>query len=213
MKILFLGAGYSSDRRIAPERLPEWRYTTQGWPAPSGAAIHTLDRNPDTAPLIVADLERFDRNDRWRVQLTQRAQGAIETVRICGGDGWTLPDDAYDEVHAYEILEHIGAQGDVATFYRQMNELWRILKPGGHLCGTVPSARSIWAYGDPGHTRILTPSVWVFVDRGLYFPRTPPSSDYRSLCRCDFHIVDVHDDAQTHSFCLEAVKPARPFHD
>lgn len=210
MRILFLGAGYSSARRIAPEHDEGRTYREAGWPMPTGAEIFTLDKNPAAAPHILADLERFDCNNRWSVDDVRRP---VDLERSPEGTAWTLRSSYYDEVHAYEILEHIGAQGDVTTFYLQMNELWRILKPGAHLCGTVPSAHSPWAWGDPGHTRILPPQVWAFVDRGVYFPTQPPSSDYRHLSHCDFRVISSWDGGYTHSFCLEAVKPARPFHD
>lgn len=206
MKILFLGAGYSTARRVAPEK--GGLYRESGWPLDTKAQVHTLDNNPATEALLLADLTRFTPSDRWIVDLCP-ADLALE--RDPGG--WTLPSDAYDEVHAYEILEHLGAQGDVRAFYQQMNEIWRILRAGGALCGTVPSPRSIWAHGDPGHSRVLSPAVWTFVDRGQYSPTRPPSSDYRHLCACDFKSILTYDDARTHSFCLVAVKPARPFHD
>ncbi len=206
MKILFLGAGYSTARRVAPETCGLYRES--GWSIDTKAQVHTLDNNPATEARLPVDLTQFTTSGRW---IVDDFSPDVALERDPGG--WTLPSDAYDEVHAYEILEHLGAQGDVRAFYRQMNEIWRILRAGGAFCGTVPSPRSIWAHGDPGHSRVLSPAVWTFVDRGRYSPTRPPSSDYRCLCKCDFKSIAVHDDACTHSFCLEAVKPARPFRD
>ena len=36
-------------------------------------------------------------------------------------------DDMFDEIHAYEVLEHTGRQGDWLFFFNQFSEFWRIL--------------------------------------------------------------------------------------
>ena len=77
-------------------------------------------------------------------------------------------DSAFDEIHVYEVLEHCGTQGDFRFFFDQFNELHRILKPGGVLCGSVPNYKSIWAFGDPGHTRVLPPSVFNYLQEDFY---------------------------------------------
>ena len=62
----------------------------------------TLDINPDCNPDVVWDL-----NER------------------------PLPfeDKEFDEIHAYEVLEHIGTQGDYRGFFEEFEEYYRILKP------------------------------------------------------------------------------------
>jgi SAM-dependent methyltransferase len=62
-------------------------------------------------------------------------------------------DNTFDEIHAYEVLEHIGKQGDWMRILREWSEWWRILKPGGHLYASSPLWSSEWAWGDPGHTQ------------------------------------------------------------
>src|SRR5687767_7500638 len=47
-------------------------------------------------------------------------------------------DDNFDEIHAYEVLEHCGHQGDWRFFFNQFYDFWRILKPGGYFVATVP---------------------------------------------------------------------------
>ncbi len=69
-------------------------------------------------------------------------------------------DQLFDEIHAYDVLEHTGAQGDWKFFFRQFSEFWRILKLGGRFYATVPSPDSVWAWGDPGHKRLFHPE-WV----------------------------------------------------
>jgi SAM-dependent methyltransferase len=89
-------------------------------------------------------------------------------------------DEEFDEIHAYEVLEHLGTQGDYKYFFEQFNELRRILVPGGVFCASVPSQDSIWAWGDPGHTRVLPMAVFGFLTEKIYEGvGKGPTQDYR----------------------------------
>ena len=92
--------------------------------------------------------------------------------------------EEFDEIHAYEVLEHVGVQGDEFFFFAQFNEFYRILKPGGFLCGSVPSVESVWAWGDPGHTRVLPIQVFSYLTEGHYDQVGKTSAaDYRHLIK------------------------------
>lgn len=108
---------------------------------------------------------------------------------------WPYDDNYFDEVHAYEVLEHLGRQGDFKAFFAQFYEIWRILKPGGYLCGTSPSATSQWLWGDPGHTRAITNESFTFLDQREYALQVDKAetamSDYRPWWRGDFRRVQV----------------------
>lgn len=123
-----------------------------------------------------------------------------------------FPDNFFDEIHAYEVLEHTGAQGDYKFFFAQFSEFYRILKAGGHLLVTVPSRHSVWALGDPSHTRILPPESLVFLRQTSYEAVGKTAiSDFRGIYKADFDIVWVSDDKETVRFILKAVKPSRIF--
>lgn len=120
--------------------------------------------------------------------------------------------DTFDEIHAYEVLEHVGRQGDFRFFFAQFEEFWRILTPGGLLCATSPSRQSAWLWGDPGHTRVIQPESLVFLSRAEYARQigVTPMTDYRFCYGGDFDIVHSVDDGQSFRFALRAAKPARP---
>lgn len=145
------------------------------------SALTTLDMNPAAAPDVV-----FDLNDP------------------------VLPfgDDAFDEIHAYDVLEHVGRQGDWRFFLDQFADFWRVLKPGGVVLGISPHPSGPWAWGDPGHTRVISPESFVFLHQPNY--GRPPMTDYRPWYRADFDLVhsEIYDNLQ-HGFVLQAVKPSR----
>lgn len=151
----------------------------------------TLDWNPAHKPDVVHDLEVLP---------------------------YPFEADTFAEIHAYEVLEHLGQQGDFRAFFAQFSELWRILKPGGVLAATCPSWASIWAWGDPSHRRVLTTGSLVFLDQAQYVrqvdgiggPRTS-MSDFRFCYRADFQAVPgtVHEDTESLRFQIRAIKPSR----
>lgn len=148
------------------------------------AALTTLDINPAHEPDVVWDL-----NQR------------------------PLPfdDDSFDEVHGYELFEHLGRQGDWRGFFEEWSEYWRILKPGGMLFGTSPSRRSGWAWGDPGHTRVISQETFVFLHQPSYTAQvgTTAMTDYRFVFRADFQPRHISDDGEQIQYILEAIKPSR----
>lgn len=129
-------------------------------------------------------------------------------------DAWTFKPNSFDEIHAYEVLEHLGWQGSASEFFRDFSEIWRVLKPGGHLYATVPSRFSPWLWGDPSHTRAILPETLVFLDQSEYArqldgERPTGMSDFREFYRADFVVKHRHDNREVFEFVLMAVKPSR----
>ena len=124
---------------------------------------------------------------------------------------WPFEDDTFDEIHAYEVLEHLGRQGDYISFFAQFSEIYRILKPGGLLIGTTPAFRSRWVWGDPGHTRYFGPESLVFLDQRQYTNQVGKSqmTDYRHVWKGDLVAVDINEDNDDFQFIIEAIKPSR----
>lgn len=124
----------------------------------------------------------------------------------------TLPfeDDSADEIHIYECLEHLGKQGDYEFFFKQFSDFWRVLKPGGILFGTVPLPTSVWAWGDPSHTRVLPKESFTFLNQPAYEQVGKTAmSDFRSIYKADFDILLLNESGECLEFALQAIKPSR----
>jgi SAM-dependent methyltransferase len=103
---------------------------------------------------------------------------------------YPFEDETFTEIHAYEVLEHVGQQGDWKFFFKQFEEFHRILKPGGMIFATVPMWDTEWAWGDPGHTRVITPGTISFLSQSQYEQDVGKSTmtDYRHAYKGDFEI-------------------------
>ena len=104
-------------------------------------------------------------------------------------------DNSFNEIHAADILEHTGRQGDWRFFFAQFTEFWRILKPGGYFVGACPKWDSPWAWGDPGHSRVLSPHTLIFLDQAQYQQvGSSPMTDYRHVYKADFRTCVTTED-------------------
>jgi SAM-dependent methyltransferase len=103
--------------------------------------------------------------------------------RLHYGEPLPFQTGEFEEIHAYEVLEHFGRQGDYFGFFTEFSEYWRVLKPGGYFLGSVPHHTSMWAWGDPGHTRCLPEGVFVFLEQDQYKKQIGKTAltDYRSV--------------------------------
>lgn len=148
---------------------------------PTWTNLVTLDFNSDHKPDIVWDLMELP-----------------------------LPFDSnsFTEIHAYEVLEHLGSQGDYRLFFKQFTEFHRLLQPGGKFFATCPSRHSAWAWGDPSHTRILQSEQLHFLSQANYEAEVGRTamSDFRWCYKADFKKVWVREDSERFEFCLEAIK-------
>jgi SAM-dependent methyltransferase len=103
-----------------------------------------------------------------------------------------FPESHFDSVSAYDFLEHMPrvlALPDGKTtrlpFVELMNEIWRVLAPGGLLYALTPAYPHPSAFQDPTHVNVLT------VDSHEYF--TQPKLLARIYgFRGDFAVRRVH---------------------
>lgn len=74
--------------------------------------------------------------------------------------GIPLDDDSVDEIRAYDILEHLPDK------ILSMNEIFRVLKPGGTAEIFVPSTDGRGAFQDPTHVSWWNPNSFAYYRRG-----------------------------------------------
>jgi len=124
---------------------------------------------------------------------------------------YPFPDNTFDEIHAYDVLEHMGNQGDWRFFFDQFAELYRIIKPGGTFHCVSPHHSSPWAWGDPGHTRIIGLEQITFLDQKRC--ETPSAmTDYRWYYKADWELSwNMITEGMQTAFLLRARKPASSF--
>jgi hypothetical protein len=126
--------------------------------------LTTLDSNANHEPDIIWDL---------RVPLSQRFKA-----------------DWFDEIHAYDVLEHVNYQGDYKAFFAEFEGYWTVLKPGGMLFGVTPAWNSFWAWSDPSHRRVISEGSLVFLSQKHYDEvGKTPTSDYRNIYKGDLRLV------------------------
>lgn len=119
--------------------------------------------------------------------------------------------DTFSEIHCYDVLEHTGSQGDWRFFFRQWDDFWRILKSGGTFNCIVPKAESVWAWGDPGHTRVIHPASLTYLHRPAYSQIGETAmTDYRPYFVSDWDLLASGSTSEhQNGFILKAVKPRR----
>jgi hypothetical protein len=122
-----------------------------------------------------------------------------------------FPDERFDEIHAYEVLEHVASQGDYRFFFAQFADLRRLLGRNGYLCGSAPSTTSPWVWGAPSHTRVISRESFTFLDQSEYSKQVgrTPLSDFRYLYKTDFALVFERVTEHRYFFALQAIKPSR----
>lgn len=86
-------------------------------------------------------------------------------------------DNSFDSISAFDFIEHIPRQIHSLTtlefrspFIELMNEVYRVLKPGGKFYALTPAYPNPQAFQDPTHVNIITDTTH------LYFCGSSPSA-------------------------------------
>jgi SAM-dependent methyltransferase len=132
-------------------------------------------------------------------------------VDLVGGPGivtadlrqpWPWVEDSVDHVRAWDIIEHLPDK--IFT----MNELWRVLRPGGTAEIAVPTTDGTGAFQDPTHVSFWNRRSFLYYEAGNPY-RDRFASSYG--IRAKFHIVsdqlDQSLDGPRLTIVLQAVKP------
>lgn len=137
--------------------------------------------------------KRLGSDQTWVGELT-----TLDMNPDCGADViWDLdqrplpfPDEHFDEIAAYDVLEHVGRQGDWRSWFDEMAEYWRIMKPGAEFGIVVPTGKD--AFADPGHTRFFETPWFAFLNQAHYdehIRQGRAMTDYRWYWKLNFEIA------------------------
>jgi SAM-dependent methyltransferase len=92
----------------------------------------------------------------------------FEYVQVSPGDPIRLESSSVECVSAFDFLEHVprfdrNAKGDALNpFIEIMNEVHRILKPGGLFIALTPCFPSPAAFGDPTHINFISEGTYEY---------------------------------------------------
>jgi SAM-dependent methyltransferase len=114
----------------------------------------------------------YQRDILCGVDLADTADGHLIRRANLATQPIPFESDSFDSVSAYDFFEHVprvfpspDGQGTRFPFVELMNEVWRVLKPGGLLYAVTPVYPSKAAFQDPTHVNIMT------ADTHTYFTR------------------------------------------
>lgn len=149
-----------------------------GW----AGELMTVDMSPDVGATYVMDMSKqYDHNGLFY---------------------FPSEDESFDEIGAYDSLEHWGAQGDWKAWFSEMAEYHRILKPGGTMGILVPIGGD--ALADPGHTRFFGKNHFGFLSQAFYKKNEEAGTcftDYRWFWKLNFDILFIEESTH-HIACL-----------
>ena len=100
-------------------------------------------RNPLQAmELVTVDIQVHSKN--------------VPTHKIEPGSQLPFEDECFDSISAYDVLEHLSREAPNNLFIYYMNELHRVLRPGGTAIFVFPSFPHRDAFSDPTHVNFIT---------------------------------------------------------
>jgi SAM-dependent methyltransferase len=101
----------------------------------------------------------FQMDEVMGIDLTANASGSIRTADLAI-EPIPFPDNWFDAVTAFDFIEHVPrviyAPGRRFPFVALMNEIYRVLKPGGLFLSHTPAFPHAVAFQDPTHVNIIT---------------------------------------------------------
>jgi len=120
---------------------------------------------------------------------TQPTLGSVQLLQSRDGE-FVLPDNCVTEAFCSHFLEHLEHNQRYPERVRFMNELWRILVPGGKATIITPHWASSRAYGDFTHAdKPVSEMFYAYLNRS-WREQNAPDNDAEfnpDGYTCDFH--------------------------
>lgn len=115
---------------------------------------------------------------------------------------WPWPDDSAQMIRAWDIIEHLPDK------IRTMNEMHRVLAPGGRAEIAVPTTDGTGAFQDPTHVSFWNRRSFLYYEAGNpYRERFANSYGIKARFRTVSERIDGSIDGPRLTIVLEAVKP------
>ena len=107
----------------------------------------------------------YGRGELCGVDIRPLAEKADFDYRVANlvVDPIPFEDDSFGSVSAFDFIEHVprilqaaDGRNTVLPFIRLMDEIWRVLAPGGRFYALTPAYPNAEAFTDPTHVNIIT---------------------------------------------------------
>lgn len=118
-------------------------------------------------------------------QVDEHTGKALQPIPFSSYARWPWDDASVEEVHCSHFVEHLTAQERVHF----VNELYRVLIPGGKCQIIVPHWASNRAYGDPTHQWPPVSEMWFYYLDKAWRATNAPHTDIEfnpNGFKCDF---------------------------
>ncbi len=98
-----------------------------------------------------------------RCEPCDEPNGQIARMAFLDRLPWPWPDSSVDEIVAFDVVEHLPSRVDT------LNELWRVLIPGGRVTIEVPNAaKGVGFICDPTHVSPYCLSTFKYFELGAF---------------------------------------------
>ena len=180
-------------RRLLGE---DWNFYAARWPE---GRKRESNHNPETRK-VKLNLGCCDAPLPGYLNVDLVAGAGVEVADL--RQPWPWPESSVEFVRAWDIIEHLPDK--IFT----MNELWRVLKPGGRAEIAVPTTEGTGAWQDPTHVSFWNRRSFLYYEAGNpYRERFARHYGIRAKFRTISERTEPSPDGPRLTIVLAAVKP------